>query len=449
MKKARGLLVAASTMMVFSSRLFSADLSPDAISTDNAPSSSGLNKIALGEYQMFFIVKGKVRALGSNRADEAGFDKDHGSIPIPAQIITVPKEINFTDVACGGYHSLALDDSGHVWAWGGNDYGNVGIGAADKEFHLPAIVKTDANGDPFDDVAEVGSGFHFCVARKKDGSVWTWGLSGDDKEGYNSTGISGDGDKSSHPETRPVKVKFPDGISIAKISAGMNIIMALDTNGDVWSWGGGERVESRGTGNRDCATPTKLSKLPAHIKDITAGSGCNYAIDADGNLWGWGYEGAYLCLGDGKDFHHPTPYPVKLDFPDLNGHVKAVAVSQLTTHALKDDGTLWGWGDSAMGEVGDGTMNDWANTNPPYYWDWERYEKMIMKPVQVLDNVETVYGSSQAPYVYAVKKDGTIWSWGRNKTGALGNKKELPPSDYVAKHPDTWDVPKPAQVTPF
>src|ERR1700761_2552423 len=145
MKKMRGLLLAASAVILFSPRLFSDDAASDASSTDNAPASPGLSKLALGEYQMFFIVKGKVRALGSNRADEAGFDKDHGSIPIPAQLITVPKEVNFTDAACGGYHSMALDDTGHVWAWGGNDYGNVGIGVADKDFHLPAIVKTDVN----------------------------------------------------------------------------------------------------------------------------------------------------------------------------------------------------------------------------------------------------------------------------------------------------------------
>jgi len=233
------------------------------------------------------------------------------------------------------------------------------------------------------------------------------------------------------------------------MDASWTMAMALDTEGGVWSWGGGDAVENRGTGNHDPSIPTKLPKLPAGIKSIAVGVGWSYALDAEGNLWGWGLEATYMGIKEAQGKYMPIMEPRKLDFPDLNGHIKAIVVSQQSSHALKDDGTLWGWGASPMGEVGDGTAHDWAKESPPSYaWDWHNGEDMVMKPVQVLDNVETVYGSSQAAYVFAVKTDGTIWSWGRNKTGVLGNG-VLPDSNDCAIHPNKWDVVKPTQVKPL
>ena len=101
-----------------------------------------------------------------------------------------------------------------------------------------------------------------------------------------------------------------------------------------------------------------------------------------------------------------------------------------------------------MGEVGDGTINDWPHLKPTYAWDWTKHESLVLKPVQVLDHVAAFYSSPQAPYVYAVKTDGTIWSWGRNKTGVLGNG-VMPDPNTAAIQPNRWDVAKPTRVTPL
>jgi len=419
-------------------------------SDNSAPFAGGLTKIAPGEYTIFFIVKGKLRAMGSNRAQEAGVDVNT-SLTIPAKSIKVPPSVKFTDAAAAGYQSCGLDDTGHVWTWGANGHGEFGNGTTDKDnvFHLPARIETDVDGQPFDKVKNVVAAFHTYAALKEDGSVWVWGFSGNDHAGLDCTGMAGDGDKSSKDLTRPIHVPFPEGITITQLSAGPIAMLALDSEGAVWSWGGGaDTAPDRGTGVADGSVPKKLPKLPA-VKAIAAGGGFNYAIDNEGNLWGWGREGAYMCLGDGKNYSVPTPLPVKLKFPDLDGRMKAVVTSQQTTHVIRDDNTVWGWGASPMGEVGDGTCNDWAAMTPATYsWDWGRYEKMVMKPVQVLDDVQAVYGSPQAPYLFAVKNDGTIWSWGRNKTGVLCNG-VYPESQDCAAHPNKWDVVKPAQVKPF
>jgi len=440
-----GCVLLAALTFCFLHRLHADNLSANVSRASSSPL-TGLTKIVPGEYHIFFIVGWKIRALGSNRAGEAGFGDDLNGLPIPAKAIKAPDDIQFIDAACGGYQSIGLDDTGNVWAWGLNHYGEFGNGATDNVWHLPTKIETDTNGKPFDNVARVAGGFHFNAALKKDGTVWVWGLSGDDHASVNSAGILGNGDKSTRNVTRPAQVPFPAGISIAKISAGTRLMLALDKTGEVWVWGGGETYD-RGVAKSDGSQPTQISNLPP-IREIVAGDSCNCAIDTDGNLWGWGREGTYLGLGNGKDDFPIIPTPVKLNFPDLNGRIKAVGTSQLTTHALRNDGTLWGWGSSAMGEVGDGTINDWPHLKPPYAWDWSKHESLVLKPVQVLDHVAAFYSSPQAPYVYAVKSDGTIWSWGRNKTGVLGNG-VLPDANTASAQPNRWDVAKPTQVTPL
>jgi alpha-tubulin suppressor-like RCC1 family protein len=441
-RKVGGVLLAALTVC-FLPRLHGNDLSENVFTPSP---SAGLTKIALGEYHIFFIVGGKIRALGSNRAGEAGFGDDLKGLPIPAKAIQAPDEVRFIDAACGGYQSIGLDEAGNVWAWGFNHHGEFGNGMTDNIWHLPTKIETDALGKPFDNVAGLAAGFHFNAALKKDGAVWIWGLSGDDHSGTNSVGLLGNGDKSTRNVTRPTQVPFSAGVVIAKISAGTRLMLALDTTGGVWVWGGGETYD-RGGERGDGSVPMQITKLPP-IKEIVAGDSCDYVLDTDGNLWGWGREGTYLGFGNGQDDFPITAIPVKLNFPGLNGRIKAVGTSQLTTHVIRDDGTLWGWGSSAMGEVGNGRINDWANLKPPYAWDWSKHECLVLKPVQVLDHVAAFYSSPQAPYVYAVKTDGTIWSWGRNKTGVLGNG-VFPDADTASIQPNRWDVAKPTRVTPL
>lgn len=448
MKISKWLLMAAGAALLLPSSLLAVeDLLADSDSNKATP--GGLSKIAVGEYTAFLIINGQIRALGSNRANEAGFPEYHGGIGGPAEAIPVPHGVKFTDVTCGGYQSAAVDDTGHVWTWGGNNFGEFGNGTVGHGLHAPTKLETDVNDQPFDNIVNVIGGFEFFLALKKDGTVWVWGSSGRDKDaGFDSTGMCGNGDKTQHNVSKPSQVIFPDGVTIKKITASWVMGMALDSDGGVWTWGGGG-PDNRGTGGADSSKPAKVPKLPTGIKWIATGIGWSVALDADGNLWGWGSFGDYLGQGDDKSFAQIIPTPRKLHFPDLDGHIVSVECSMQSTHALKDDGTLWGWGASPMSEVGDGTAHDWAKQNPPSYsWDWNNHEDMVMKPVQVLDDVETVVGSAQAAYVYAIKKDGTIWSWGRNKTGVLGNG-TLPGSQESADHPNKWDVSKPAQVKPF
>lgn len=406
-------------------------------------------KIGQGEYTLFYLVNGVLDIAGSNRSNEGGLPSNITAPPFPYRTIAAPG-VTFTDVSCGGFQSFGLDNTGCVWAWGANANGEMGNGTTDSNLYLPTKILTDNNGNTFNNVAKIDSGFSFGVALKNDGTVWVWGCSANAPGFGDMAGIIGNGDPSNQSITRPRKVPFPAGVTIAKVSAGVLQILALDTAGNVWSWGGGANVTERGTGNTDPSTPTKLTGLPVNsIIDIQAGGGTEYAIDSSKNLWGWGTMGGWLGRTSPNNGWNPTPVLINyFTAGNLPGHVQAVVTSSTSTHVLRDDGTVWGWGASPRGEVGNGQMNDWPNTTPPYSWDYGPTEQLVMQPAQVLTGVAKIYANAQGGSVYAVKTDGSIWSWGFDKPGYLGNG-VLPLGVNNAMYPDTWDMPTPEQVAPY
>lgn len=416
----------------------------------------GIERIGTGEYQAFYLVDGKIWGVGSNRAGQLGVGHTDPYAQVPPIRIKLPPDLRFIDVAGGGYQSLAVDSTGHVWTWGSKLFGQRGDGIPVDKTKSPELwndgtpfrIPQDSTGKDFGDVIGVRSAMWFNVALKKDGTVWVWGMSG--KEHPDSTGILGNGSTQTVAVLRPTQVPFEPGVSIVQIETSESLILARDSKGGVWSWGGGAAPkEARGTGSPDYSRPLRLPNLP-EIKDIAAGGAeFSYALDVDGNLWGWGLRGTYLGIGPPNGGWVPVATPKKLSFPEFGEH-KAVSVvaSAHSTHVILDDGTLWGWGDSAMGEVGNGVMLDFSTRN--YAWNWASYQAMVFRPVRIVpgvSNFRAIYTTSQCFYCYAVTADGRVYSWGRNKTGILGNG-VLPTGD-AGTHPDSWDVALATPVSPL
>ncbi len=127
----RSLLLAAGTVMVPRPEPEPAPTStpPPTTGTVASREAAGLQKIAPGEYQCFFLVDGKVLGIGSNRCGQLGIGLGAPYPPVPPIEIKAPPDVEFIDVAAGGYHSLAADRTGQVWTWGSNRFGQKGDGS--------------------------------------------------------------------------------------------------------------------------------------------------------------------------------------------------------------------------------------------------------------------------------------------------------------------------------
>jgi|GEM_PF-4373017 len=238
----------------------------------------------------------------------------------------------------------------------------------------------------------VSTGPDDAVALKSDGTVWAWG--------NNSNGQLGNG--STINSNIPMPVIGLDNVKIVAISAATYHTVALDSNGKVWSWGKNDNGQLGSGSNISSNIPVPVIGLDSvKIVAISAGFDHTVALDSNGKVWSWGFNGDGQ-LGSGSNISSNIPVPVMgLD----NVKVTAISAGYDNTVALDSDGRVWSWGNNGYGQLGSGSN---ISSNIPV-------------PVIGLDNVKVTAISAGWSNAAAVDSDGKLWSWGFNANGELAN----------------------------
>jgi len=322
-------------------------------------------------------------------------------------------------ISAGEFHTLYVDNSESVWAWGNNTYGQLGIGVRGGT-RAPVRVKGPQEGTDLTGVAVVAAGNAHSAALKNDGTVWTWG--------NNYRGILGDGTT----ETRfaPVQVKKGDSYStdgylhdVVNIALGEGFSVALKDDGTVWTWGNDSHgtLGLGGLPHNYQVSPVQVSKGNSSsmddylhdIVDISAGLNHVVALKSDGTVWTWGSNNqGQLGINVPNNIIKTAPVQVVgglLSDDDYLYDVVAISAGSDHTLALKKDGTVWAWGKNDCGQLG-----------------WGRISQKVFAPVQVIErNGVPLTGvcavAAGGDHSVAVKTDGTVWVWGDVRSGLLGN----------------------------
>lgn len=196
---------------------------------------------------------------------------------------------------------------------------------------------------------------------------------------------------------------------------GQNQTGWVDADGSLWMWGDNSSGElgNGGTGNTQgfggfCQTvPVKVM---SDVSFVSSGDNHTAALKTDGSLWLWGAN-LYGQLGkDGAaNFGDSNGRPCQSIPIKVLDDVASVSCGSNHTAAIKTDGSLWMWGYNVSGQLGngfDGTFNGLSDVCQP-------------TPIKVMDDVASV--SCGRSHTAAIKTDGSLWMWGSNGNGELGN----------------------------
>jgi alpha-tubulin suppressor-like RCC1 family protein len=337
--------------------------------------SSGVVSVALGYAHTCAIkMDGSLWCWGNNSHGQLG-DGTGGDSSLPNRIMSA----GVSEISLGGYHTCAIKMDSSLWCWGNNSHGQLGDGT-NTDKNTPVQIMPSG-------VVAVALGNSHTCAIKQDGSLWCWG--------WNSFGQLGYGTNTD--KSLPVQI-ISSGVS--SVSLGGYHTCAIKIDGSLWCWGNNLQGQL-GDGTRtNKNTPVQI--MSSGVKAVSLGDFHTCAIKQDGSLWCWG-DNEKGQLGDETYYGSHTAYPVRI----ISSGVSSVSLGWKHTCAVKTDGSLWCWGYNGYGQVG----------VPIVVWPWSIN---VTSPVQIISSGTSAV-SAGSNHTCAVKTDGSLWCWGDNRYGQLGN----------------------------
>jgi alpha-tubulin suppressor-like RCC1 family protein len=327
---------------------------------------------------------------GDGNAGQLGNGNQGDSlVPVTARPVS-----GTTAVAGGGAHELLIGAGGAVWAWGWNHFGQLGDGTTTGPQGCPVTgcSTVPVKVDNLTSVTAIAAGDIHSLARERNGSVWAWG--------NNQYGELGNGTVTATGclcIDTPVKVKAPTGI--VALAGGGRYSLGLRADGTVWAWGHNEYGELGNGTTTDSAVPVEVKGLSGVVA-IAAGYFHAMALTGGGQVLTWG-RNTDGQLGNGAGTGSDLPVPVT----GLT-QVRAIAGGGQFSLALRSDGTVWAWSEDEHGQLRDG-LTGLANSSHV--------------PVEVTGLAGVTALAAGHRHGLAVDTAGTVWAWGQNSDGELGN----------------------------
>ncbi|GAA1991409.1 RCC1 domain-containing protein [Kitasatospora viridis] len=339
-------------------------------------------------------------AWGDNTNGQLG----DGSTTTQSSPLTVQGLEGVVTVEAGSGHVVALLEDGTAVAWGRNAFGQLGDGSVENQSR-PVPVR-GLRG-----IKQIEPGGGHTLFLLDDGTVWAAGA------GF--FGCLGP----KYRAVQPVPVRVEELSGVRQIASGGGHALALLDDGTVWSWGrddfgqlgdgpgadsrpGRSVQEHNGRSYPNRYVPALVEGL-GEVRSIAAGGGHSLAVLADGSLAAWGCNDRGQ-LGDGTMNHRSSPVKTL----ELSG-VASLACAYHHTLALLEDGTVRAFGVNDRGQLGDGTT---THRTSPVRVLGLRGAKAVVASGGGGDVDPGDMGHSMA-----LLDDGTVWAWGCNDHGELGD----------------------------
>ena len=302
--------------------------------------------------------------------------------------------ICFRELVVGDRLTCARSADSSVWCAGWNSLGQIGIGTVDPvRVTTPTPVLDAIGGEAMAGATQLAMASYATCARKSDGSAWCWGS--------NAQGQIGDG-TGTH-RLSPVET-LPAG-SVSSVAAGARHMCAVRMDDSVWCWGENLRGQlgDGTTMNRDA--PVMVASL-ADVAWVEGGRFHTCARKLDGALVCWG-SNTLGQLGDGTNIDPMMPVNVRwTPGGTIVSDIEQVALGREHTCGLRGDGTVWCWGAIQSARTR-GTQNV------------EGLHSYGASPLEVMPGATQI--ASGHGHTCALVNNGSVWCWGSNSHGQLGD----------------------------
>ena len=297
----------------------------------------------------------------SNIANLKSGDMDDNFRRNYPRILIGLKDLIIKQVWCGHEHSLAVTVEGNLWAWGNNNFTQLGIGkTAGNYVNQPQRVYGISN------IKQASCGYEHSVTLVDSGELYSWGQG----EG----GILGHGDLENQPKPKLVEYFTKKNLEVTKIWCGGLHNIAIAGDGDIYTWGRGDGLQlglSQTVLNEmedielGFSTPIPIINDKT-IVDVAAGVAHSLALTDHGKVYWWGH-GNYGQLGlglSGESFEPGTGDAQWAVFePTLNFNLKNINITRIYAGStfsmfLSNDKELYAWGTNDLGQCGIDTAQE-------------------------------------------------------------------------------------------
>ena len=275
------------------------------------------------------------------------------------------------------------------------------LGGIRAGFCQPQPIQPNGSATAF---VQLAAGENHSLGLQADGSLWAWGA--------NEAGQLADPTLLDH--WAPMRVVTPGASPTTwlQVSAGADFSLALRADHTLWAWGSNKEGQLGAARAFYSAEPlevdTPTDAAPGtYWTQVVAGYRHVLALRSDGTLWAWGFN-LNGQLGDST--RRSRSLPQRVHFPSAAAGSTWVSLgAQHHSAAVGSDGRLWVWGDNSGWQLGDGTSLD------------RLLPQLVGPPAGATAGTTWTQVSLGTGHTLALRSDATLWSWGSNFRGMLGD----------------------------
>ena len=281
--------------------------------------------------------------------------------------------------------------------WGYNYYGQLGQGSSGTNFNVIAT--------PSDVIVssstwkQVACGYSHTCSVKTDGTLWSFGLHDKGQLGDNSV-VSTTNNGVTVYTSKITPTQVGTSTTWKQVSCGYKHSAGIKNDGTLWTWGLNDAGQLGDNTKTNRSSPVQTNATGTNWKQVSCGYKHSAGIKNDGTLWTWGLNDAGQ-LGDTTSSNRSSPVQVSGNYNDW----RYISCGWNFSLGIRNDGSLWGWGENGAGQLGDGTQTT-PRTGP------------VNEHLAATDWKTVSCGKYHAA---GIKEDGSLYTWGQNTYGQLAN----------------------------